>query len=199
MRLGPTLVGGAIGAIVGVTLHLIVELVTGFEAPWFAVLIGLLTGLGVHQANKSLAGRVSYLRGAVTAAIALAAIVGSTPLISFVARSRGVAEGGGMVVAEGADERAPVGQNGDHQAGAADASASGAAAPTGAQTEGPLRTATVAGGPQLQYGDRFNLLQFAFMAIGTFIAYEFGRGTAPRAAAAESASSEPAMASEPGH
>ena len=70
--MGPTLVGGIIGAAVGIGLHLIVEMTTGAEATWFAVVIGLLTGLGVHQANKSLAGRVSYLRGAVAAAIALA-------------------------------------------------------------------------------------------------------------------------------
>ena len=66
MGLGATLVGGIIGAAVGMGLHLFLEVGLQMEAPWFAIVIGLLTGLGVRQANKSLAG-VSYLRGAIAA------------------------------------------------------------------------------------------------------------------------------------
>jgi hypothetical protein len=191
MSLGPTLVGGAIGAAVGMALHLIVEMATGFEAPWFAVVIGLLTGLGVHQANKSLAGRVSYLRGAVAAAIALLAIVGSTPLISLVASNKENVR----------NAATPINlRRSDDQAAAApsDADAASQSPADIAASDRDLRAAVVTGHPgeAPQSGD-FNLWQFVCMAIGTFIAYEFGRGTATPAPAASPMPQEPPVMTDP--
>ncbi|HMP04934.1 MAG TPA: hypothetical protein PJ982_01180 [Lacipirellulaceae bacterium] len=175
MSLGPTLVGGVVGAAVGMGLHLLVEVVTGFEAPWFAIIIGLMTGLGVHQANKSLAGNVSYLRGAVTAAIALAAIVGSTPLISKVVSRRDVGAVGQAASADGA--RSVV-----DDAAAGDASAAGAAVDLAEQQRDAPAILT-GDGKAPRVPGQFNVLQFIYMAVGTFIAYEFGRGAEKRVAA----------------
>jgi hypothetical protein len=193
MGLGPTLVGGVIGALAGMVLHVIVESATDLEAPWFAVIIGLLTGLGVHQANKSLAGRVSYLRGAVAAAIALAAIVGSTPLISFVAKGR---EREAATAARRTTE-------GDEAPDAADADPSEAGDDAEAAAEDHGRTVSQGAEFPAHEGqpmrpDDFNVWQFVFMAIGTFIAYEFGRGTGATATVtSEPPSDEPPTATDP--
>jgi hypothetical protein len=172
MGLGPTLVGGAIGAVAGMVLHLIVELTTGLEAPWFAVVIGLLTGLGVHQANKSLAGRVSYARGALAAAIALAAIVGSTPLISMVAKGR-EREAAAAVHSEGRDVAQDV--------AASDADGSETDGEPADRADDRARAVSQIGELTEHQGrpmrQEINVWQFLFMAVGTFIAYEFGRGT----------------------
>jgi hypothetical protein len=184
---GPTLVGGGIGAVVGMGLHLLVETTTGFEAPWFALVIGLLTGLGVHQANKSLAGRVSFLRGSIAAAIALAAIVGSPLVIAKVAAKNDAAVGGAGGVAKSA---APEPSGDDMADGAAITTAGDDA--EAARAPGELR-GTPAAGAQVgitRPGD-FNVWQFVFMAVGTFIAYEFGRGTGIGAATPNSAVDEP--------
>jgi hypothetical protein len=191
MGLGPTLVGGAIGAAVGMALHLIVETTTHYEAPWFAVIIGLLTGLGVHQANKSLAGRVSYLRGAVSAAIALAAIVGSTPLISMIAKNKEAALSTAAAPA-GRDAAATDGEG-------ADADAEGAAATEAVAARDRARGSGGVehiGAPMRPPGE-FNTLQFVFMALGTFIAYEFGRGTGKGTATPAEAPPEPVTVTDP--
>jgi hypothetical protein len=183
---GPTIVGGVIGALVGMGLHLLVESTTGFEAPWFAIVIGVLTGLGVHQANKSLAGRVSYLRGAVAAAIALAAIVGSPQVIAKLAAKNDVALGS---KGEASKPTGPQ-STGDDQAEEAVTKSAGDDEATSAP--GELRGTPVAGGQVgiSRPGD-FNVWQFVFMAVGTFIAYEFGRGTGKGAAAPSSPVDEP--------
>jgi hypothetical protein len=167
MRLGPTLVGGVIGAAVGMGLHLIVEMTTGAEAPWFAIIIGLMTGLGVHQANKSLAGNVSYLRGAVTAAIALGAIVGSTPLISKVVTRRGAA----ATSAKAAAAKADADEKTDEGTG------DGSAATT-IEPEVDERAMAADGSIGAARGMAPWRVPVRHMAVGTFIAYEFGRGTA---------------------
>jgi hypothetical protein len=185
VAVGPTLVGGLIGALVGMGLHLLVESTTGFEAPWFAIVIGVLTGLGVHQANKSLAGRVSYARGALAAVIALAAIVTSPQLIAKVAANKDsvtVAKAPPSASDERADAKGDEEQLQVAQGDGADERS----------TAGELRGTPVAGAQVgiTRPGD-FNVWQFVFMAVGTFIAYEFGRGTGKGAATPSSPVDEP--------
>jgi hypothetical protein len=174
--------------VVGMGLHLLVESTTGFEAPWFALVIGLLTGLGVHQANKSLAGRVSYLRGAIAAAIALAAIVGSPQVIAKMAAKDDAAVGR----AGGASKSAAPAASGEDKPGS-EAATETAGDDAGERTaSGELRGTSTAGAQVgiIRPGD-FNVWQFVFMAVGTFIAYEFGRGTGKGAAAPNAPVEEP--------
>jgi hypothetical protein len=188
MSLGPTLVGGVIGAAVGVGLHLIVELTTGFEAPWFAIVIGLMTGLGVHQANKSLDGNVSYLRGAITAAIALGAIVGSTPLISKLVSPRTAVASDSKTAAASKDAEA------EDDAGEGSAAASDGAEDDATESdsrEGDRTGSGVGVGQPGRGTTPFNVFQFIYMAVGTFIAYEFGRGTGKSVAVPSSPVDEP--------
>jgi hypothetical protein len=175
---GPTLIGGIVGAAVGIGLHIVLE--TGvlgtppYEAAWFAIAIGLLTGLGVRWANKNHMER-SYARGAASAFIALGAIVLSTFLISKVMASRDAMAkkpitGATMPADAETDAEAgdAVGANADaaDAAPAADAPADRGAAPVG-QTDRAGRPR----GP-----DDLNPWQFVFMALGGLVAYEFGRG-----------------------
>jgi hypothetical protein len=191
----PTLVGGVIGAVVGLGLHLVVESSTGLEAPWFAIIIGLLTGLGVHQANKSLAGQVSYFRGALTAAIALAAIVGGTTLISQITARRQaqaaerVAKETSAAIAKAEDATGDATATNDTAAATTsdpETAPRGRAASAGASTVREVRRATP-----------FNALEFIYIAVGTFIAYEFGRGSGRKTAAAPREHAEPVMMTDP--
>jgi hypothetical protein len=168
---GPTLLGGIIGAAVGVGLHLVLE--TGIlgtrpvEASWFAIVIGLLTGLGVRQANKHHMER-SYLRGAISGFVALGAIVASTYLISQVMSKRdALSMNKPAAVAAAADK--------EDAAAKADGEAAATAEPAvqpAAEARGPAATGVIGRrGPE-----QLNPWQFVFMALGALVAYEFGRG-----------------------
>lgn len=174
MGVGPTLLGGIVGAAVGVGLHLVLE--TGMlgkpiEASWFAIVIGLLTGLGVRQANRTHMER-SYLRGAISAAIALAAILCSTLLIAEVLKKRDAA----ALMKPTAATAEPA--TGDDDEASDDASAGEAAAEVtpDEQALNPALTGNAVKGGR----GAFNPWQFVFMALGALVAYEFGRGGGPK-------------------
>jgi hypothetical protein len=163
-----------------VGLHTLLE--TGMlgkpiEASWFAIVIGLLTGLGVRQANRTHMER-SYLRGAISGLIALAAIYGSTVVIAEVMKKRdqAVAVKPAAAAAGDEDEASDDASEGD-EAATADAEA---------PTTGDERSMNpaLAGGVvgNARAGD-LNPWQFVFMALGALVAYEFGRGAgAPKRA-----------------
>jgi hypothetical protein len=181
MGVGPTLLGGVVGAAVGVGLHTLLE--TGMlgkpiEASWFAIVIGLLTGLGVRQANRTHMER-SYLRGALSGLIALAAIYGSTVVISEVMKKRDQA----MVTKPAAAAAGEADEASDDAADGDDATTADAETPAADadRTMNPALAGGVVGNPRA--GD-LNPWQFVFMALGALVAYEFGRGVgAPKPAA----------------
>ncbi|BBO30891.1 hypothetical protein [Lacipirellula parvula] len=175
MGVGPTLLGGIVGAAVGVGLHTLLE--TGLlgkpiEASWFAIIIGLLTGVGVRQANRQHMER-SYLRGAISGIVALAAIYGSTVVIAEIMKKRDVS-----IAAKPATTAV------DEATG--DEAADGAAATAQEPVETPQETANPAlggmGTMQTRASD-LNPWQFVWIAIGALVAYELGRGAgAPKTA-----------------
>jgi hypothetical protein len=189
---GPTLIGGLVGAAVGVGAHVVLE--TGllgtrpYEAAWFAIVIGLLTGLGVRWANKHHMER-SYARGAISAFIALAAIVLSTFLISKVMSQRDAMAGKKPI--DGAAAKADGGEvAADANAAADDAGV--AEPPPLAEPGGPL-SAQIG---QPRGPNEPNPWQFLFMALGALVAYEFGRGVDHSKRTASSAA-EPGERAEP--
>lgn len=166
--LTPALVGGVIGALVGVALQ--VALDTGmfgkrFEAPWFAVAIGVLTGLGVRQMNRHHMER-SYLRGALAGIIALVAIVASSFASREVMKRKEVSAKPGAVAAAAAKD--------SDAAGDADAAAAEPAAPVAPEANG-LPPVGGIGRPKIGLADN-STLEFVFMALGGLVAYELGRG-----------------------
>lgn len=84
MSLMRTLAGAIIGAAVGLGLHLIVGAITKSESAWFAIAVGACTGLGVLLAVRGPNRGVSYLRGAVSALVGLAAILGALSVVRLV-------------------------------------------------------------------------------------------------------------------
>jgi hypothetical protein len=179
MGVGPTLLGGIVGAAVGVGLHTVLE--TGMlgkpiEASWFAIVIGLLTGLGVRQANRTHMER-SYLRGALSGLIALGAIYGSTVVIAEGAKRRDKAMVTKPAAAAGETDEASEDATDGDEATTAEAETPAADAD---RTMNPALAGGVVGNPRA--GD-LNPWQFVFMALGALVAYEFGRGAgAPKPA-----------------
>ena len=78
-----TLVGGVIGAAVAIGIYVLLKTQMHMDALWFPVVIGILTGLGVRQAEGSASG-VSYLRGAVSGIIAAGAILAAEEVVKMV-------------------------------------------------------------------------------------------------------------------
>ena len=170
MGIGPTVLGGVVGAAVGVGLHTLLE--TGLlgkpiEASWFAIIIGLLTGVGVRQANRQHMER-SYLRGAISGIVALAAIYGSTVIIAEVMKKRDVS-----IAAKPAAAAADNAATGDEATDNATASAEG---PVEQTTEEATNPALASMGTMPTRTSDLNPWQFVWMAIGALVAYELGRG-----------------------
>lgn len=169
--LAPALLGAVIGAAVGVGLH--VALATGMfgyqnEATWFAIVIGILTGLGVRQACRHHMER-SYVRGALAGLIALAAIVASSFAIREVMKGKEVAAKKGAA-APAADAKD------DAKDDAADADADKEPAEQPAAVDRTAVAAPGAVGPGKRGLADPSPWEFVFMALGGLVAYELGRG-----------------------
>src|SRR5437764_7857561 len=87
MQFGKTLVGAIIGAALGIGLLLLVYLQFGIDRMWMSIPVAVLTGLGVRTlAAKN--GHPSYLRGAITVALAMGAYFGGLKVSQIVATNR---------------------------------------------------------------------------------------------------------------
>jgi hypothetical protein len=83
MQLGKALLGAIIGAAISIGLLLAVYLLFQLDAVWLAIPFALITGLTVRMLSST--GRASYVRGALTMIVALAAYIGGWVLVSKVA------------------------------------------------------------------------------------------------------------------
>jgi hypothetical protein len=189
--LGSALVGGIIGAAVGVGLHVVLEtgmLGTRVEASWFAVVIGVLTGIGVRMACRGCMER-SYARGAVAGLIALAAIVASSFAVQEVMSRREVQAKAGPIAAAKDDAAA-----GEADADDASAAKEPAEEPADDARADVPRPVGIGVGPPKGGASDLNPWQFVFMALGGLVAYELGRGADPskRTEVVEGAPGEPA-------
>lgn len=174
MQFKSTLVGAVVGAATGVAIHVAIEVFGRIEAPWFAMIIGLLVGLFVRFCDKSCAGHVSYVRGAIAGLIALSAIVGGTYLLG-VALTKQAAHANRKVVSDLALPTQDVGVD----AAPDNPEKHASELESNAMAESP-RLANDVGDRRVGRSGNFSILQFIFIAIGTFIAYELGRGTEPK-------------------
>jgi hypothetical protein len=91
MHLGKALIGALIGSVVGVGVLIGIHLLTGVEQGWLAVLVALMTGLGVRL-MVSTKGHASIVRGALTCALALLTYLLGTVLAAKVLEERSKAE-----------------------------------------------------------------------------------------------------------
>lgn len=88
MRLGPSLIGAVVGGVIGVAAQIGFESSIGPEASWFAIIIGLLTGLGARAMAGEGIRKASIARAALAGIIGLAAIVGGSYAASEVVRKK---------------------------------------------------------------------------------------------------------------
>lgn len=81
MQLGKTLVGGIIGAVVGIAVLIAVQHYRGLDQTWLSIVVAGFVGIGVRM-MVSTSGHPSYTRGAITLLLALAAYFGGTKIYS---------------------------------------------------------------------------------------------------------------------
>jgi hypothetical protein len=168
MQLGKTLVGAIIGGVLGIGLCIAIYYLTeGFDKPWLAIPVAILTGLGVRSLVQT-KGHPSYARGALTALIAVLAFLAFYPAVAKLT-SRIAAK---SIVAQNATTQ-PA------QAPADDAAddAAGDAAPVPA-TDTERERATVAPGAlRNQRQQPWSVFEMIALGLAAFIAYELGRGS----------------------
>lgn len=88
MKLGPSLIGAVVGGLVGVAAQIGLESSMGKEAVWFALVVGLFTGLGARIMAGDGMRQGSFIRAGLVAFIALAAIFGASMTSAKLTRQR---------------------------------------------------------------------------------------------------------------
>ncbi len=87
MQLGKSLLGGIIGAVVAIGLLMATYLLFGVDHVSLAIPFAIITGLGVRMLATT-SGHASYVRGALTMVLALAAYIGGWLLVARIATAR---------------------------------------------------------------------------------------------------------------
>jgi hypothetical protein len=90
MHLGKAILGGLIGAAVGIGLLVAIYFAFKVDQMWTAIIIAVCVGFGVRSL-VSTHGHASYVRGAMTALIAVAAFVGAKFIVAQTASMRSAA------------------------------------------------------------------------------------------------------------
>jgi hypothetical protein len=189
MQLGKTLVGAIIGALIGIAIMVAVYFALKFDSVWLALPVAVLTGLGVRM-MVSTSGHASYLRGALTGALALGAyLVGSNVVMVLAQQSAAKAAEATRIdapadakAADAKDDAEADGQSEDDQANEVKAAPATPPRPRQAAREAnraPVQTSLPA-------------LDFIVMCASALFAYELGRGTAPKSAVVTSDDAPPA-------
>jgi hypothetical protein len=184
MSASKTVIGAVVGAAVGVIAHVVLEgyVMKSGEAPWMAVVIGLLTGLGVRKFDPTVIGSVSYLRGALSALIALAGIVGGMQLVAKAVQARNAS----AIVSAPKTDPKPAAEPAAEEAEAPAAEEAPVVAPD--RTE---RSDNFLAAGRMKARKDFSPIQFAMIAVGAFLAYELARGSSKVVVADDSAPMEP--------
>jgi hypothetical protein len=169
MQFGKTLVGAIIGAALGVVLLIAVYLLFGIDKMWMAVPVALLTGLGVRMVATT-SGHPSYLRGAITVALAMGAYFGGLRISQVVATHRAETVSKANLHRAAAEE---PGEPGDAKKEEPTADVPPVVAPPvmAAPTDGTMRR------PAVQMSTRDFMWNFISLAVAALVAYELGRGS----------------------
>lgn len=182
MQFGKSLVGGIIGAAVGIGLLLAVYRLFGIDKGWLAIPFAIVTGLGVRT-MVSTSGHASYLRGALTMILALAGYIGGWYLAASMAQARANAM---TLKPVAVDQKA-----GESPAGEGKEEASPAPPPPV-----PIDPETLAPTTRRPMAPKGAMSPFDMICLGiaALVAYELGRGSGVSSApvpAAESSEENP--------
>ncbi len=167
MQLGKTLVGAVIGAALGIGLLVAIYLLFRMDDVWLAIPVAILTGLGVRTL-VSTSGHASYVRGAITGVLALAAYLGGWWVAAQVATQlASAAQSKQLPLADTTEPAEDADDTGAEPAAAAPAPVDRpipAARPSGA---GMAKTLPPGQSPW----------DYVWLGIAALVAYELGRGT----------------------
>lgn len=172
MQLNKALIGGLIGGVIGVGVLVASFFLFGVQHTSLALVIAILVGLGVRM-MVSTKGHASYLRGALTALIAIAAFVGGSFLVAQLARSQMAANASrpSRVTAPPQqddkltdDGDAAMEQDQEPAAEDLQALASRGADRIGVSMRPPIKP-------------EYSVWDFVWFSLAMLVAYELGRGT----------------------
>lgn len=186
MQFGKSLLGGIIGAAVGIGLLLVVYRVFNIDGFWLAIPLAIVTGLGVRMAVRT-TGHASYLRGAITAILALAGFMGWFLLAAGMTKASANARG----------PRPDVAEQESADPAASDAKEEAAPAETPPGPVGPVRDLSGTRRPMAPKGT-MSTWDMICLGIAALVAYEMGRGSGAMPVAVENTvGTEPADANPP--
>ncbi len=186
MQLGKSFVGALVGGAVGIAALIGIHMLTGWDKAWLAILVAIITGAGVRWAATT-TGHASYVRGALTALVAILAFLAWYPIQAQLtvrgALAKPILPNRAAVEADAvdADEAAEPADTADADDAAETVTAPAADEPAGQTGEGPNIAPGVLARPRAQ---QFSTWDFLWLCIAGLIAYELGRGTAAAAPAA---------------
>jgi len=164
MQFGKTLVGGIIGAALGIGLLIAVYLMFGIDKMWMAIPVAVLTGLGVRMVAAT-SGHASYLRGAITVVLAMGAYLGGLAISKAAANHR----------ADAAAKVAPAASHSEEPADAGDAKDQ--AAPETKPVEAMPATPDPSAHRAPASRGPISTWDFLSLAVAALVAYELGRGS----------------------
>lgn len=186
MQLGKAIVGAIVGAVIGVVLMFVLYQTTALATVWLAVLVALFTGVGVRIAGAT-SGGASYLRGAVTAILALAAYSVGCGVIAGYAQTQAAKAATPSIIEQAAEPA--VEEQGEEAQTEAPADAEDAAAPPAQMKAQAQPRPQGSGKPVAAMAQGLSIYDYIVLCISALIAYELGRGSASKTA---SAGKEPA-------
>lgn len=183
MQLKNALIGAIVGGLLGVGFLIAAFLFFGAQHTALAVVVAVLVGAGV-RAMVLTKGHASYLRGAVTALIAIIAFVGGNIVVAQVAKSRMAADAAEpMRMASLPEQNAEAAADSSTEAStepvAEEVEVRRSAVPTGGGVRGPLKAS-------------YTWPDFILLSLATLIAYELGRGSGTSSAATTTQPEAPA-------
>ncbi len=190
MQLTKSLLGAVIGGAIGVAVLVGAYFLFGTEHTGLAILVAFLVGFGV-RAMVATKGHTSYVRGAITALIAIAAFVGGKFIVAEIATRSIVAN---------AEQPMRVAAQTDQRAANDSAEATSESDEAAAQEEVEVRRQverSPAGGALRRtprVNTSFSTWDFIWLSVAALIAYELGRGSGstPPVASTTDAPSSPA-------
>lgn len=184
MQLKNALFGATIGGLLGIVALVAAFFLFGNQHTALALLVAFLVGGGVRM-MVSTKGHASYLRGAITALVAIAAFVGGNFVVAKVAQSQIAANAAKPM------RPAPVAMSPDSdEAETVAAEATQTAIeiqrmPDGVRGVGAVR-------PKIK--PTFDAWDFVWLTVAALVAYELGRGTGTAAPIAPLSDAPPAPA-----
>lgn len=173
MQLGKALLGGIIGAAVGIGLLLVVYLTLSIDKVWLAIPFAIITGLGVRML-VSTSGHASYLRGALTVVLALAAYAFGLFIVAKVATARANEPNSKPASAAAAAEK-PAAEPGTAEPEANDAEPKAEAPPSDQPNAAIPKFSASQSRPAVSR--EISTWDFIWLSIAALVAYELGRGS----------------------